>query len=1809
MTERAITSQVTIDTTDRRLGGARQVIVANNFAFKRSLANWVYWAWCGNQQYTNTNHVMSAWPWRAHPAMAAEIAPAAGVGGGTIYPGRYPWTTGSWPVVLNTIDYSRWRAYNATAGSFAQADSPLSIAAIAITHGMASRSQTVGCRGNMLSFLDLGISQIGSPYMHPAAVSTAVTTTAGQGYVTSPGWGWGYNGWQHLSSCVRIESGLDRGVYYFQNWDKTNGRWYLMNMDGTKFVAQTTGAQVATIGYRGAFFNETSIIPNSGGTVSFDGIYDPGESRDSKILRVHFDKSGSCSPTNEDQRGNYWVSVRGFLGGHGAFGTATDEDSGSDNQHIADWTGYNAQESAWWNTNLYANAAANNQVPMGFFFDRARQRLWTAIGGPSSVVQSIGYINYKSPEGYREVCGKGGTYGPNVPLQPTPFTIPTGSWVKYIDGGSDGAVYVVIVHGTDASSCGWLKINPDLTYTWASAASVGFSNTNYPGPNPVDRTRARTGTAGDVSTTAAGHIQSASGAFTAADLGRCIKVTGTTDAGTYLISSIVGAGEVTATLLNGTAVTFTGGTGGTFQIGDRIYIFAHGPDAAFNANKMSYFDSLSFGIKFTKTVTMTNGAISQVWTHMSGAPTACIDQVTGNVLWASSDTTRYINKYDVSAGTVQQRLFSTLATQVSGSSHNPVAPTVILTLAANPHPSFRELWIGTEYGHYKFDVTDLSLPFKRFLGRGDGRLGSDDGSPAVYTEPPGLPQTSGLSGTAYLMTSATMGALNHSQVHQYQFAIDGQVYAFMGAQNVGYGVQPFYIVHFNREVDNWWSAYQPDSTGLTSLTSLTNVYTSFFLDPYGGAFVIDSQNFNAAGDSRAFRLWYPASVHYQWDGTKWFPKEVVRSVLPDGTSGCLTKPLHTTSDELLFGVRVKFTSSGNHGSDTVDNLDFLGRTGRRGLVKNDGATTSAANSFGGSGFTALGFNNTSDPGRYFLRIESGSDPGVYVISNVASDTALTLKKVGGAAWTATTTGATLQYTIWDMQAPPVCGPECCSVLLANGFGKDNTQDVNNIVAETFLAKTLLSEQQEAVKFATNYLPPPGSGGISFYPEGVAGYDSAIQAHRALASSALAAPDALLGAFADHANVGTVGWPDGRNGAAWRGLTVAAASGGGWTIDFGTDVEVGSILVRAMEGDTGYGSPNQWIKGVQGTDGGFLGHWMKANNGAAPVSSTANAARCSGTTNLATTSASTTISLSSGDFLGTATAVTGSDGVATSGSNIFSSSAGRFSPTNVGMILKVTSGTDAGSYRILTVSGDGSQVTVRNLDQSAKAFAAGSAIAFTVYNGVQEEDCLYVPSRAVPTYKLSIERLLTPTTAQIRLRAASTLAAQSWECAAPTWQIVKRISQNAMGGAPDVVNNGTWISYDGFENFVTVDGCKVFADFSDLSAAQRTGRYWKLAGLGRMAGSYNTATGMGLGFEFLDPSGKRIGLIEDTRLATFTDQAQFMSSMVSRVDFIQSSNSAAVHVPGVNGLASLALGPNGYGDTVTLAGGNKFLGYTVRAPGAGGTVPGGSNVFNGGAGDPPFSLASDAGRFLRITSGVNAGIYRIFSVVSTTQVTLVSPAGNATTLSADAGPVSFQVHSGINVGTSNPDYLVFLPGGVNQSGLREYSIKSISDDLTTLTLNDHPFTTLSGQSWEIRRRGNMDWSGYAANGGVSARVVTFGPAQSGDVYADSRGQLWLHPQDVVSSASFTLTGATTGGNTLDDAHSPFAQDMVGRAVIIASGVNKGSYKIATYVSATQVTLVDAFTGAAAAFTADAALTYKLLGERRFRLARYLTVLRQ
>ena len=72
---------------------------------------------------------------------------------------------------------------------------------------------------------------------------------------------------------------------------------------------------------------------------------------------------------------------------------------------------------------------------------------------------------------------------------------------------------------------------------------------------------------------------------------------------------------------------------------------------------------------------------------------------------------------------------------------------------------------------------------------------------------------------------------------------------------------------------------------------------------------------------------------------------------------------------------------------------------------------------------------------------------------------------------------------------------------------------------------------------------------------------------------------------------------------------------------------------------------------------------------------------------------------------------------------------------------------------------------------------------------------------------------------------------------------------------------------------------------------------------------------------------------------------------------------------------------------------------------------------------------------------------------------------------------------------------------------------------------------------------------------------------------------------------------------------FSKDDEGRVLQILSGPDTGNYKISVFVSATEVTIVNLYTGAAHNFLASTgSLSFKILGERRFRLARYATVVR-
>jgi hypothetical protein len=1773
---------------ERGLGGVRAALLASNIAFKNEIAEACTWAW--GQPYTSIGIRTAIWPYQVHPDLAANASDGRvrrGVtGGDTVYEA----VSTAMSQEVDAVDYSRYRRMNGTVGSLNQAANPKVVAAIALVHNVYNRrsSGTSACsQGNMVSYIEIPTTQIGAPYMHPLHASAySVTTTLGSSSVyclalLSGTYGAQWLSQSYLSPFLRIESGPDRGIYRIQSYNTATRYAYLQHLDGTKFVAQASGAVAASLAYRTAFFNEVGVIPMSTGQVSFDGKYEAGESRASYIYRLHFEKSGSPSPANEAQRGSYWFSLRQYAWGTGVAGTDLEDNGSADCSYLQ-------VSDMEWNVGSFfgvkCSMAINNQSAcQGYALDRTRQRLWMLFGDGTK--GSVGYWNYKSPESFREVITTSG-YTPNCSLT-TPTQFGAGGNPRFMSIGSDDSIYVVHQHATDPTLAGWYRIPSDLSAAqFVSGASVGLNLTaDRQGPAPIDSTRARTGTTGDVTTTVGGSVQSASGSFTASDKGRAIKVTGTTDAGTYLISVVNSATDVTVTQLNGTAVSFTGGSGGTFQIGDRQYLFAYS-NTAWNAGKMHYFESLAWGTLLTINVSMTNGAASYNGGTQGDQPSACIDPINGNVFWYSTDGVKHINKFVVATGLVEQRPFSDLAVQVPGSSSNPTAPTTIYTMAVNTHASFRELWLGTDQGHYRLNPDTFSAQLKRFWGDGAG----------TYAEADGNRHLDG-SDASYIPTKKVRG---------YQFGIDGHAYAAQTEAALGGWVAQ---MHYNREADCWFPM-DPVRNGAarTYCGSTSGYFSTFFVDPYGGGFMINMPGRVATQSSGAYR-WvgntFSVGVHYQWNGTSWFPKEVVRGQLPDDQAGCLTKPLHSTLESLLNGVKVRFTSSGSVGGE---NGEFLGRIAQVGTDRTDGGVTLGANTFAGSGFNALSFVEGS-AGRYFLRIVDSDalDKGVYVITGVTNDNLVTLSKLNGVAWTATETHGTLTYSVWDLGAGASVGPEVCSVLANVGFAKDNTQDITGVYADFFMAKTLLSEQAEALKFCTDVLPIKGGASPQVYKDAYTTGVSplpAMGAHVALGSALSNGTQALDGLYVrslnNTANRANLMGCSGGGGD----LLVSYSEGDALTVDLGADVEVGAIIARCGF-PAGYGSTFVECYAMDPRSSGARGrifNWYMAPDGTAPAAS--SVVRCSGSSNINGTTGTRTLTTTA-DFLGAATGVTGTDGATVSGGNVFGSAAGKFSTTEVGMILKVTTGVDSGNYRIMSIASDGSSVTIRNLDQTTKAFSStGSGIAFEVRNGVREEDLLCIPSLASPTHRLVVELISNDAkTATVRLGQNATITSQNWECVKPTWKHVKRVS-SGNPTPPETSNNGSFCCCDGKEGLLTVPDVKVVTDLSDLPTARRRGRWWKLQTVTKSSAYSNYAPQIFWDqFEFYDTNGKRIGLCKYNRVDAVISQPQFLAAQVSRADFVQATDAA---VGGsFNGLATLG-GTDG--DVVTLGGGNKFLGFQVRPKGVGGTAAGASNVFTAGGSDPQFVASCDVGRLLQILSGPNAGIYRVASSPAANQAALVSPAGNAVTLNVDAGPTAFTLHEGFNVGTVNPDCIVFTTGG-NQPGLTELTLKTVSDDLTSFTVNEKQYESLSGQNWEIRRRGIETSAAAGVDATLSARVVfaeNMYPYQSGDIAQDPSGYVKCWPADVGGT---TGTGfSTTGGNaTVTGSAGFFCADDVGRILLITTGSNRGAYFI-TSVTGNDVTLNDVDTDVAATLVVDAAMSVKIQGERRFRLSRYTVCVR-
>jgi hypothetical protein len=531
-------------------------------------------------------------------------------------------------------------------------------------------------------------------------------------------------------------------------------------------------------------------------------------------------------------------------------------------------------------------------------------------------------------------------------------------------------------------------------------------------------------------------------------------------------------------------------------------------------------------------------------------------------------------------------------------------------------------------------------------------------------------------------------------------------------------------------------------------------------------------------------------------------------------------------------------------------------------------------------------------------------------------------------------------------------------------------------------------------------------------------------------------------------------------------------------------------------------------------------------------------------------------------------------------------------------LKITAGAgaDIGAYRIIGYTSS-SVVTVRNLDQTAKAWTVtSSTVTYVVSDGVREEDQIVVANGA---HRLCVERLLTATTLQLRTAPNATITNQSWICVRPTWDLVKKVSHSVDAVPPDVKNNGTWASHDGREGY-SLNDVKFYTDFSDLTSSARTGRFWKWTGMPRFEANAADCAHSLSTWEFYDVAGNRLATSKYTLVDEARTNADFFFTHINRVDFIQAANDALTGVAGFNGNVNLG---GGGGDTLTLTtGGNKFLGFQIGPSLTDGGLPIGTNIINSASSSWPASAMP--GRFIRITSGANAGsFYRVASRPSATQITVTTPSGSAVSWGATESSIAFSVHEGINVGGVSPDKFVFTEDG------KEYTLLTINDALTTLTIAETLSPARTNKAWEIRRPGYATASS-TTEATKTARLtrpqVTY-PVQSGDLLHDAKGTYRFFAEDIGTGFQ-RADGVIAGGNG-NITGTGFTSDDVGRLLYIASGVNTGVWEIDLYTSPTVIRVKNHYTGAAATLTADAGpVTYQILGDRRFRLTRLVVGLR-
>lgn len=1464
----------------------------------------------------------------------------------------------------------------------------------------------------------------------------------------------------------------------------------------------------------------------------------------------------------------------------------------------------------------------------------------------------------------------------------------------------------------------------------------------------ADKTRARLGTPSDVTTTVAtNQVNSASGAFTAADIGRVIKITGSTNNnGTYKILAVNSGTQVTVVTLADAAVSFSsGGTGGTFEIGDRLYMFYN--NNTNGAATINYFENLAPGTYLTRAVTMTNGANCNVQALHGENQRATIDPATGDVYWLSNDTQQQINKYTVATNThsfiaiTNTTLLSPVGGVVPGAGSpatNPGSPTVFTAILVNS--KFDEIWVGSDAGQFRIlKSTFAAATIKRYFGTeattyfqgdplttgtGNGTTGLAFSSPNVTLNATGTPFLATDVGKYVVITGATT-ATNNGFFRITAFNSTSQIVFTnaSGATQANYA-GTFYVV----------SNIQQRSTGSRQSISNSNIVRNFMEHPDGRVQVTlwpgnttahDTAYYSTEADTFVWRqeivgsqvaasgrnkvidsigwfwdfcynagnagtrMWVGGvEVNYQWTGSAWTPSRLSLAGTPnkafsDTTNpNCAAKPIHSTADLALYGVRIQFN---RQGGATPANNEFLGRMGQTRTSASDGATVAGSNVFNGSGFVV------GDTGRT-LRIESGLDAGLYKITYVNAGQ-LTLRTMAGATFAASTPSAgSLPYTIWDYgSVGSNAGPEEMTFILADGVSKDNTQDITGFTYEGYHFKTQLYENAENRKFAVeNPLAVPGSIATKVYFEnyirGTQQYDAATSHHLALPGSELAngrqildghlgkTMDGLAGRGTAYSNLGS--------DTGWRGIFAdASVLGYSLMVDFGADVQIGYAILRVRcfttptrilntntssgmkaavykannaggvpagsltsrglgNGTAGlvFSSPNVTLNsaGTPFTVGDvgktivITGAAAAGNNGVFTIATfnssssitfanasgatqnnyaanwyvtpTANL-RTSGTTNLTIADNTTTATATSGDFLGSITLTPGTPAVGqitSGGSTLTDTTNSPFLASHVGQILKITAGAgaDIAAYRVIGFTSS-SIITVRNLDQTSKAWTVSSAtVTYEIRDGIRAEDMIITGS-----HRLCVERLLTNTTLQLRVGPNATVTTQNWVCLKPAWEIVKKVSFSSEATPPDVANNGTWMSSDGRERYDYADA-KIYTDFSDLSSAARTGRYWKFAAIPRFDTDGSRADHSMSTWEFYDIAGNRLATSKYTLVDEARTNADFLFDNINRVDIIQAANDTLTGVSGFNGNVGLA---GAGGDTLTLTtGGNKFLGFQIGPLLTDGGLPTGTNIINSASSNWP-QLAMP-GRLIRITTGANAGnFYRVASRPSATQITVTTPSGAAVSWAGTETGINLSVHEGINVGGVSPDKFVFLSDG------REFTLATINDTLTTLTISENQQPSRTNQAWEIRRAGYQTNS-VTTEGTKTARLVfpdnTY-PVQTGDVCHDSRGCNRFFSEDIGTGFQ-RANGVIAGGNGILTG-TGFAPDDVGRLLYIVSGtgtqVNNGIYEIQTYTSATSVTVKNHYTGAAVSFTADAGpVTYQVYGDRRFRLTRFVVGLR-